>query len=107
MNYDEYIEQLHDANAMATRRKFCVLAANNLLDSANTLFAFGLSESKRRALAIVAQMGGSVAVGVVALLEAKNLYAANALLRQLVEVEYLIWLFGTDPDEAGKWLLAS
>lgn len=40
------------------------------------------------------------------MLEAENWYAAAALSRQLVEVEYLVWLFGTDPTEAEAWLSA-
>lgn len=52
-------------------------------------------------------MGGSLAEGSIAMLEANNRYAAAALSRQLVEVEYLIWLFGVNPNEAEAWLTAT
>jgi hypothetical protein len=52
-------------------------------------------------------MGGSIARGNVAMPEAENWYAAAALCRQLVEVEYLVWLFGTYPSEAQAWLSAT
>jgi hypothetical protein len=38
------------------------------------------------------------------LLDNGNLYAAAALLRQLVEVEYLAWAFAEDDEEAAAWL---
>lgn len=37
------------------------------------------------------------------LLEASSHYAAAALVRQLVECEYLTWLFGEDPEKAARW----
>jgi len=41
------------------------------------------------------------------MLKAENWYAAAALCRQLVEVEYLVWLFGIEPSEAQAWLSAT
>jgi|SRR5581483_1204959 len=38
------------------------------------------------------------------LLEQDNLYGAAALLRQLVEAEYLAWAFAEDRVEAAAWL---
>jgi hypothetical protein len=43
----------------------------------------------------------------VALLRAENLYGAAALLRQIVEVEYLTWAFDEDAEEAKVWLRSS
>jgi hypothetical protein len=42
-------------------------------------------------------MGGSLASGTIAVLRVENWYAAAALLRQVVEVEYLLWLFAEEP----------
>lgn len=55
-------------------------------------------------LATVAQIGGQLCSGVVTLLNIDNRYGAMALLRQLVEVEYLGWTFAEDYDEAATWL---
>lgn len=38
------------------------------------------------------------------LLSNDHRYAAAALARQIVEVEYLMWVFANKPDEAGDWL---
>jgi hypothetical protein len=57
-------------------------------------------------VATVAQTGGELANGAVALLHAGNQYAAAALLRQLVEVEYLAHAFEKQHDAAGDWLRA-
>ena len=37
----------------------------------------------------------------------RNSYAAAALLRQVVEVEYLLWTFADDPEDTVRWLNAS
>jgi len=42
--------------------------------------------------------------GVVTLLSADNCYAAAALNRQLVEVEYLMWGLSDEHEEAASWL---
>ncbi len=69
---------------------------------------FGMTENvQRRALATVLQMGSGLAKGSIAMLEANNWYAAVALSRQLVEVEYLVWLFGIEPNEPEAWLAAT
>jgi hypothetical protein len=73
----------------------------------NALWAFGLvNDARRRALAIVLQMGGSISQGTITMLETENWYAAATMSRQLVEVEYLMWLFGSDSFEAEAWLSA-
>jgi hypothetical protein len=54
-------------------------------------FAFGSDATV--GLATVLQIAGELVTGAVTLLEENNRYAAAALLRQLVEVEYLAWAF--------------
>ena len=39
-----------------------------------------------------------------ALYRSEHAYSASALVRQLVEVEYLAWAFEDDPTEAKKWI---
>jgi hypothetical protein len=58
------------------------------------------NDARRRALAVVLHMGASISQGTVTMLETENWYAAATLTRQLVEVEYLTWLFGSDSSEA-------
>lgn len=65
-------------------------------------FAFGSDAVV--GLAIVTQTAGELCAGAALLLEHGNDYGAAALLRQLVEVEYLGWAFAEDEDEAADWL---
>jgi hypothetical protein len=51
------------------------------------------------ALSLLAGTADSLARAVIALIGGGNLYAASALLRQIVEIEYLGWAFANDPDE--------
>lgn len=95
-------------SAQEARREVCRVCADRLQKCGNVLWAFGLTDDRRRqALATVLPIGGSVARGTVAMLEEENWYAAATLCRQLVEIEYLVWLFGTDPSEAEAWLTAT
>jgi hypothetical protein len=52
-------------------------------------FRFGSDASV--GLGVVVQIAGELTAGAVSLLEQGNLYGATALVRQLVEVEYLAW----------------
>lgn len=45
---------------------------------------------------LVGQTGGELAPGAIKLLHAENLYASAALIRQVVEVEYLASIFADD-----------
>jgi hypothetical protein len=58
-------------------------------------------------VSLAARMGGALARGTAALLDGGNAYGAAALLRQVVEVEYLFWTFAADPEDAARWLHAS
>jgi hypothetical protein len=58
-------------------------------------------------LATVAQVGGELMSGALTLLDSENRYGAMALLRQLIEVEYLAWAFAEDGPRAAKWLRSS
>lgn len=55
-------------------------------------------------LATLAQVAGELTEGALILLQRDNLYGAAALIRQLVEVEYLAWAFAEDEQEATAWL---
>jgi hypothetical protein len=48
-------------------------------------------------------MSGETSRGAVLLLRDNNRYGAAALVRQIVEIEYLLCLFALDGDEPAKW----
>ena len=68
---------------------------------------FGFGSDSTVGLATVAQVAGQLAVGTAQLLDSDNRYAACALLRQMVEVEYLAWAFAEEQEEAASWLRAT
>lgn len=57
-------------------------------------------------LATVCQVGGELAKGTISLFNAGNEYAAMALIRQLVEVEYLASAFAEQDRIAADWIRA-
>jgi len=70
--------------------------------SGDSPFRFGSDATV--GLATVAQVGGELLNGIGVLLPPGNRYAAMALVRQLVEVEYLAWAFAQNHPEAATWL---
>lgn len=90
------------------RRLVCRTLATQLAACGERLWAFGFGPPDfRTACSVVIQFGGCLATGAVVLGERENWYAASALVRQFVEVEYLVRLFRRDPSEAPRWLKAS
>ena len=65
---------------------------------------FGNGDDRLVALGYLSETAAALVGGAVDLMEARNLYAASALNRQLVEVEYLMWAFAEDQEEAASWL---
>lgn len=65
---------------------------------------FGNGDDGVVELGYVARAAATLVEGGEVLLAAGNAYAAAALIRQLVEMEYLAWSFGHRPDVAGEWL---
>lgn len=65
---------------------------------------FGFGSDATVGLGTVVQIAGELSKGIILLLEQGNRYAAMALMRQLVEVEYLAWAFAEDEKEAMSWL---
>jgi hypothetical protein len=68
---------------------------------------FGFGSDATVGLALVVKTGGELLSGATTLLDGDNLYGAAALLRQLVEVEYLAWAFSEDEEQAMAWIRAS
>ena len=67
---------------------------------------FGFGNDDVVGLSVVCQVGGQLTRGILDLLDVGNVYAAQALLRQIVEVEYLAQAFAEQDDVAAEWLRA-
>src|SRR5207248_1472212 len=99
---------LSDAAVHEERKQFCRESALAVQSCGDVLWAFGLAdEPLRRATAIVLQMAGRLGDGAISLLDSGNWYSEGALVRQLIETEYLLFRFSSEPAEAEKWLSAS
>ena len=95
------------AQALAdTGRLFWVTGLIVGPDRASGTSPFGFGDDQAVGVATVAQIGGELAVGAVQLLMDGNLYAGSALIRQLVEVEYLAFAFAEEHKVAADWLRA-
>ncbi len=104
---DDEVRRLLKMVELSAARDLVTGVAGHLDSLAAQVWAFGLAEGARRALAIVAQMGAELTVGAASLYEAEHWYAGAALVRQLIEVEYLLFLFAMDSEEPERWLAAS
>jgi len=98
-----------DERARAARRAACIAIASALEHLAATAGtgAFVFRSEELRAVSIVVEIAAELASATVSLLEAGKVYAAAALIRQLVEAEYLIALFATDATAAATWRRSS
>lgn len=100
-------QELCEALALALREAGkCLWLCGAVIgsDRVDGVSPFGFGSDATVGLGTVVQIAGELAAGVIALLEEGNRYAAAALLRQMVEVEYLAWAFAEDEEEAMKWL---
>ena len=65
---------------------------------------FGHGSDEVVGVAILLQMGGCLVSASADLLTTGNPYAGAALLRQIVEIEYLAWAFNVRDSDAERWL---
>lgn len=108
-----------DPDASATRREVVTRLTDSFLSCGRVVRTCGAIVGNDRVSGVSPFQNGSdavVALGYLAeaaheLLDAAatcltggNRYAAAALTRQLVEVEYLLWAFAEDQQEAAGWL---
>lgn len=102
-------ERLADDDAHAARVAFCRTAADAIAGVGEALEVGGyvLRDESAQSLSLVTRIGAALAQGCCGLLETGNAYAAAALVRQFVEVEYLLWTFADDAEDAARWLHAS
>jgi hypothetical protein len=126
MDEDELNARLAAAEAdeagRGARERVCRVLAATLRDAGDLLWTggyllgtdrregespFGFGNDATVGLAIVIQVGAELTQGAVSLFERGGVYAGAALLRQLVEVEYLAWAFAEDQAEARDWMRSS
>lgn len=99
---------LADEAAQAARVRFARTATAGVEAVGRYLYVAGdlMRDDLAAGVSLAAWMGGALARGTAALLDGGNAYGAAALLRQVVEVEYLFWTFAADPKHAARWLHA-
>ncbi|GAA5127220.1 hypothetical protein [Pseudonocardia adelaidensis] len=68
---------------------------------------FGSSFAEFRAVSILVSMSAELAEAAVSMARSKRYYAVGAIVRQLIECEYLLTWFGSDLDNARKWFESS
>ena len=115
------LELAADKADQKTRAKMCATYADALAETGKRLWVDGALSGPDRTvgkspfdfgnddtvgLATICQVGGQLAKGTVDLLGAENLYGAQALIRQIVEVEYLANAFAEKDDIAAEWMRA-
>jgi hypothetical protein len=116
---DRVIAAANDPNSIKAREAACVSLGTAFRSASQTLWVSGsIFGTDRKAgsspfnfgsdatvsAAWIAGFAGELVAGAVALLRANNRYAAMALVRQLVEVEYLAWAIAEDTDQAEAWI---
>ena len=98
------------ANEDVVTARFAVLdtAATSLNKIAEGLHVAGfvLRSDRLLAAALLCRLGSELSGGIALLLRGRHEYAAGALLRQIVEVEYLMFLAYRDPSQLEKWYTA-
>ena len=67
---------------------------------------WGYGDDRIVGLGVVSEIAAALAADSVMLLRDHRPYGAAALTRQLIECEYLLWLFANDEEEARRWLNA-
>ncbi len=65
---------------------------------------FGHGDDATVAISMLLRIGSELISGSAELIDAGKHYAGSALIRQLVEVEYLAWAFETKNEDATRWL---
>jgi len=73
-------------------------------DRRDGLSPFGHGDDTTVAVSILLRIGSQLISGSADLISDGRHYAGAALVRQLVEVEYLAWAFETKDEEAARWL---
>lgn len=73
-------------------------------DRKNGFSPFGHGNDATVAVSMLLRIGSQLVSASADLMNDGRHYAGSALIRQMVEVEYLAWAFETRDEEAGRWL---
>ena len=97
-----------DAGIVAARFEIIDAAAQCFDTTADYLQTAGwvLRDDVNLATALLARLAGRLTAGIATLLRLSNAYAAAALLRQLIEVEYLAFVGYINDEELKRWYRA-
>ncbi len=106
---DAFEAAVLDPIAGQLRLQVCEVIAEAVQALGHSMWVGGflLRDDWARGLGIVVQMGGELAGGAVVLLRAGRHYPVAALVRQLVEVEYLALAFSEDQGLTRDWLTST
>lgn len=95
--------------ARAAGQRVCREVSEMLGRVARVLILWGSAHAKDEktvGLGVVIRIGAELADATLTLLDDNRSYPAAALIRQLVEVEYLSWALAEDLDEVSRWIHA-
>ncbi len=106
---DAFESAVLDPIAGRLRVQVCELIAEAVQALGHSMWVGGflLRDDWARGLGIVVQMGAELAGGAVVLLRSGRHYPVAALVRQLVEAEYLALTFQEDPALSRDWLTST
>ena len=106
-----------DPEVIATRTKMAEKASVSFIAASNEMIDFQNMEcvekgnihkqwleKESQAVSVISAIAGDLTHSATLLFSANKPYSASALLRQLVEIEYLAYAFECDPSEARKWI---
>ncbi len=98
-----------DEGAQAARTAACRAVADGVGYAGRALYVGGwiLRDPVMEGLGVVTEMGAELAAGAVQLFDRELWYAGGALVRQLIEAEYLAWRFADNRSVASSWLRSS
>lgn len=68
---------------------------------------FENGDDRQVAAGYLCEVVAALQAGTRELTDSPNVYAAAALVRQLVEAEYLLWAFASNHDDAAAWLVST
>jgi len=88
------------------RKATAIATAEGLLQTGVALSEWGVGDSVDavRAMGSLLRMAGELGGAAARLLSGKDHYAGAALLRQVVEIEYLTWTFKEGQEAVVEWL---
>ncbi len=107
--YEQLAPALDDGGRRQLRIECCTSVAEALDRCGRMLWgaSWVLRNKRGEALAIVTEVAGELALSACTLYSNRAWYAGGALVRSLIETEYLLYLFAHEDHAAEKWLTSS